>query len=495
MAKGGDRRWHLLGLLALCLGQGAALWGRQTAILWLDGGRTLYVPWQVLAGRMPYRDLAWVYPPLSPYLEAGIYRLFGTSYGALQAWGEVVFAASVLLLYLVAAAATNRPLALTAAAAFAVLGHARLGLVPYSFAASYGNLLALGVMAALAGHAGGRRWALWAAGGALGLCLAAKLEFAAAAAVGTAVYLAARREPGRAWAAVGLAAALVAAVPYGYLLGRMPAATLLEGLFPVWLASRVHHGPATVVVALAMPLACLAALVGAARGRGPWADRALALGLCSFGLVLSARGVQAMPEIHLAPALVAALALAQTYRDRIARLPLLRVLVEPRAMVATLALAALVVAMYTHLQYRYRVYTPRLHGWFPQPYGAMLRETADYLGPVRPRWLVAMPDNPVFNFAVGIPSPLRHYELRTAPAVAAQEELIADLRHHPGTWVVLTNLPPSGFGSAYQRQLWRYLQQEYVTRAAWRGGRLVATGPEPPRLEDLAVLAPRSARR
>ena len=43
----------------------------------VDFGRELYVPWQITEGQVLFRDVASLFGPLSPYLNALWFRLFG----------------------------------------------------------------------------------------------------------------------------------------------------------------------------------------------------------------------------------------------------------------------------------------------------------------------------------------------------------------------------------------------------------------------------------
>ena len=43
----------------------ARMWGRVGEVA-IDFGREVYVPWQIAQGRVLYRDLAYIFGPLSP---------------------------------------------------------------------------------------------------------------------------------------------------------------------------------------------------------------------------------------------------------------------------------------------------------------------------------------------------------------------------------------------------------------------------------------------
>src|SRR5439155_16551586 len=53
-------------------------WRRWPDIL-VDFGAQVYTAWQLASGKKLYVDVAHVYGPLSPYLYAGAFRVFGAS--------------------------------------------------------------------------------------------------------------------------------------------------------------------------------------------------------------------------------------------------------------------------------------------------------------------------------------------------------------------------------------------------------------------------------
>ena len=63
-------------------------WGRWPDIL-VDFGRELYVPWRLSSGAQLYRDLAYFNGPLSPYLNALWFDLFGVGLRTLV-WANLV---------------------------------------------------------------------------------------------------------------------------------------------------------------------------------------------------------------------------------------------------------------------------------------------------------------------------------------------------------------------------------------------------------------------
>ena len=68
----------LTGLYALLGTLLAFTWRRWPDVL-VDFGRELYVPWRLAEGAILYRDVAYFNGPFSPYFNAVLFRVFGTS--------------------------------------------------------------------------------------------------------------------------------------------------------------------------------------------------------------------------------------------------------------------------------------------------------------------------------------------------------------------------------------------------------------------------------
>src|SRR4051794_34778597 len=80
----------------------------------IDFGRELYAPWQITRGHLLYRDLASLYGPLSPYVNALWFRLFGVSLMTLV-WANVaIFAGTLTGIYHLVRITTDRVTATTA---------------------------------------------------------------------------------------------------------------------------------------------------------------------------------------------------------------------------------------------------------------------------------------------------------------------------------------------------------------------------------------------
>src|SRR5262252_3067910 len=76
-------------------------WRRWTNPI-IDAGRELDLPRRLLAGEELYRDIHYLYPPLSPYLNALLYDLFGVKLGVLNAAGICVSACVMAICYAIA---------------------------------------------------------------------------------------------------------------------------------------------------------------------------------------------------------------------------------------------------------------------------------------------------------------------------------------------------------------------------------------------------------
>jgi hypothetical protein len=79
-------RKHFLGDWLICISIVMLLFLALTYWTWLkwpdiliDFGRELYIPWQLSVGKVLYKDIAYFHGPLSPYLNAIWFRIFGVS--------------------------------------------------------------------------------------------------------------------------------------------------------------------------------------------------------------------------------------------------------------------------------------------------------------------------------------------------------------------------------------------------------------------------------
>jgi hypothetical protein len=223
-----DARYFLAVLASFAAGL-AASWARWGHPL-IDSGREMNVPLRLLRGELLYRDLRYIYGPLSPYLNAALYAIFRPSLWVL--WGRGIITTIVILAitWLLARQilfrwpATLACLLLTWVCALKPQGNY---ILPYAYSALDGCLLGLAVTAALILSLRCRSTTLMAAAGLL----------AALAALG-------KTEMGLAALCTGAAAAFLAGFPRPASIARWFAIFLVPALaIPAavyyWFALRV----------------------------------------------------------------------------------------------------------------------------------------------------------------------------------------------------------------------------------------------------------------
>lgn len=130
--------------------------GAACALFWLtwahwgdiqvDCGREVYVPYQILRGKLLYRDLWYPYGPLAPYVSALLLKLFGEHLSVLYFFGLTLTIGCALALYELGTMLAGRAIGLTAAVALLLEGF-QPGVFnyvfPWSYAGSLGLLLSL----------------------------------------------------------------------------------------------------------------------------------------------------------------------------------------------------------------------------------------------------------------------------------------------------------------------------------------------------------------
>ena len=148
----------------------------------IDCGREMYVPVDILRGKLIYRDFWYQYGPLTPYVQALAFALFGTSLNVLYGIGVILLISEALLLFEVG---LNFELALPAAMAsalFLLVESVRPTLfnfiLPYSYAAPMAAVFGLAGLCFTLKHATTSRLR-WLGGAALctSLALLTKQEF------------------------------------------------------------------------------------------------------------------------------------------------------------------------------------------------------------------------------------------------------------------------------------------------------------------------------
>lgn len=159
----------------------------------IDFGRELYLAWQINEGRVLYRDLASLFGPLSPYINALWFRLFGTSLLTLALCNTAIFAATVAGIHHLVRISTDRVTATAATLSTVVLfGFSQYGgvgnynfVTPYSHEATHGIALSVAAIVALQyGLSRQSRPFCALAGWCFGLTLLTKPDIAMASAAG-----------------------------------------------------------------------------------------------------------------------------------------------------------------------------------------------------------------------------------------------------------------------------------------------------------------------
>ena len=146
-------RLELLGLLGLCAMSAFFLWvsWRKWPDPLVDFGRELYIPWRLANGAVLYRDADDFYGPLSQYVNAALFRLFGPGLLVLVGANLAVFAGIVAAAYVLVRRAWGVPAALASAAVFvAVFGFSQLAITSnFNYAAPYAHEATHGLLAVL----------------------------------------------------------------------------------------------------------------------------------------------------------------------------------------------------------------------------------------------------------------------------------------------------------------------------------------------------------
>lgn len=207
------------------------------ADLTIDGGREMNTPLRLLRGERIYSDVYYLYGPLAPYLNAGLYAVFGVHLNTLYAAGTIASLLVLALVFQLGATLTSvRAAALTTWTVLVFCVFKRNGnyIFPYTYAAVYGTLLGLAALASGIRYIRGQRprW-LILSGVLAGLALICKLEFGFAATVSL-IALALSERPGARLQALirGLLPALaIPAITYGLLLTMMSWDSVVKDTF------------------------------------------------------------------------------------------------------------------------------------------------------------------------------------------------------------------------------------------------------------------------
>lgn len=220
----------------------------------IDFGRELYVAWQLAEGKALYTDIAYFNGPLSAYLNAAWFRLFGVGLHTLANCNIAILAGLVWLLYRLLSDISDHFSATAACLVFVtIFAFSQVDAIgnynyvcPYSHEMTHGLFLCLlAVFFLFRYQRCGRLRCIAAAGVATGLLFLTKAEvFAAATAavvVGLSLTLWLERPGGRRVLAVlgsfGGAALVPVAAAFGLLCVVLPAGEALKGTFGAWPAA------------------------------------------------------------------------------------------------------------------------------------------------------------------------------------------------------------------------------------------------------------------
>lgn len=189
-------------LLYICYYFLSNFWGRWGSVT-VDFGRELYIPWQILQGKILYRDLAHINGPLSQYFNALVFYFFGASISTLLTANITIAALTSICIWRVVSMLTDNLVASLSVVVFvslSVFSHDYDAgifsfIAPYSHEITHGLLLGFAGLVALSGYAKrstARRG--FSLGTIMGLALLTKPEIALGVntSLGTGVWLSLR---------------------------------------------------------------------------------------------------------------------------------------------------------------------------------------------------------------------------------------------------------------------------------------------------------------
>lgn len=189
MTHGRTARWFPAALIAAAaIAMAWWTWGTWPDVL-VDFGWDLYAPWQLSKGKLLYRDLAWLYGPLSPHVNATLFSVFGVGIRTLIISNLVLVAVLTGLLWKTVGAIGTRFSATIGTLVFVTLfafgQYAEIGnynfVTPYSQGATHGVILGFVALACFWSFLNSSRPVyIFAAGAAAGLTVLTKPEMSLA---------------------------------------------------------------------------------------------------------------------------------------------------------------------------------------------------------------------------------------------------------------------------------------------------------------------------
>jgi hypothetical protein len=153
----------------------------------IDFGTELQIPWELISGKSLYKDLAYNNGPLSHYVNALWFLLFGPSFLTLVIINLTVLFGIIMMIYAIFRRIAEDWVALVVSlvflCVFAFAHYSEVGnynyISPYSHAQTYGVGLTLGLIYCFCRHIDGPQiWTSGVAGASLGALFLTKLEFA-----------------------------------------------------------------------------------------------------------------------------------------------------------------------------------------------------------------------------------------------------------------------------------------------------------------------------
>lgn len=142
----------ILGLLFIWHYYLSRYWGRWGSIN-VDFGRELYIPWQITQGKLLYKDIAHINGPLSQYVNALIFSVFGASIDTLEIANLTIAAFVSIAIWKIVSTLTNNAVAFLSIIVFSLLSvfshDYNFGI--FSFIAPYSHEITHGILLGLLG--------------------------------------------------------------------------------------------------------------------------------------------------------------------------------------------------------------------------------------------------------------------------------------------------------------------------------------------------------